>query len=77
MIAALHALRAQAPAHLVCAVPVASYEALERVRPYADEVVCLDVPADFRAVGQFYANFRQVEDDEVVALLRESGATER
>ena len=57
--------------------PVASYDALERVRPYADEIVCLDVPDDFRAVGQFYANFRQVEDDEVVALLRESGARER
>ena len=35
------------------------------------------VPTDFRAVGQFYADFRQVEDDEVVALLRESGAMER
>ena len=76
MIAALHSLRARNPARLVCAVPVASYEALERVRPWADDVVCLDVPIDFRAVGQFYADFRQVEDDEVVALLRESGARE-
>ena len=70
----LHALRARRPARLVCAVPVASYEALELVRPHADEVVCLDVPVDFRAVGQFYLDFRQVGDDEVVALLREAGA---
>jgi len=74
MRAALHALRARNPARLVCAVPVASYEALELVRPHADEVVCLDVPVDFRAVGQFYLDFRQVGDDEVVALLREVGA---
>jgi predicted phosphoribosyltransferase len=74
MRAALHALRARNPARLVCAVPVASYEALELVKPHADEVVCLDVPFDFRAVGQFYLDFRQVGDDEVVALLREAGA---
>ena len=74
MMAALHALRARHPARLLCAVPVASYEALELVKPHADEVVCLDVPFDFRAVGQFYEDFRQVGDDEVVALLREAGA---
>jgi predicted phosphoribosyltransferase len=74
MVAALHALRARHPAKLVCAIPVASRTAVETVTPYADEVVCLEVPAGFRAVGQFYANFRQVTDDEVVALLRSSGA---
>jgi len=69
MIAALHAVRARAPAKLVCAVPVAAAESLENVRPYADELVCLATPADFMAVGQFYRRFEQVEDDEVVALL--------
>lgn len=69
MIAALHAVRARHPARLVCAVPVAPPETLERIRPYADEVVCLEAPEDFMAVGQFYRDFRQVEDDEVVALL--------
>ena len=49
--------------------PVASSEALELVRPHADEVVCLDVPQWFGAVGQFYASFPQVEDEEVVRLL--------
>jgi len=70
MIAALHALRAKRPASLVCAVPVASTEALAKVRPYADDVVCLQAPSFFYAVGQFYRNFTQVDDSEVVALLR-------
>ena len=69
MIAALHAARAKQPQLLVCAVPVAAAESLERVRPYADEMVCLDAPEQFYAVGQFYGEFHQVEDEEVVALL--------
>ena len=75
MIAALHALRARGPRRLVCAVPVASTEAVAKVRPHADDVVCLDTPEYFHAVGQFYRDFRQVEDREVIALLREAGAT--
>jgi predicted phosphoribosyltransferase len=69
MIAALHAVRGKHPARLVCAVPVAAAETLARVRRYADEVICLEVPPGFRAVGQFYRDFRQVQDDEVVRLL--------
>jgi predicted phosphoribosyltransferase len=69
MIAALHAVRSRKPLRLVCAVPVAAPDSLSRVTPYADEVVCLHTPADFYAVGQFYASFEQVEDREVVALL--------
>jgi len=75
MIAALHAVRARAPARLVCAVPVAAPDSLERVRPYADEVICLEAPRGFYAVGQFYRDFQQVEDDEVVALLAQSART--
>jgi predicted phosphoribosyltransferase len=69
MIAALHAARAKQPAKLVCAVPVAPPGSVELVRPHADEVVCLETPERFFAVGQFYREFRQVEDDEVVKLL--------
>ena len=69
MIAALHVARAKRPERLVCAVPVAAPDSLRRVRPYADEMVCLEAPEEFRAVGQFYRDFRQVEDDEVVDLL--------
>ncbi|HMA87957.1 MAG TPA: phosphoribosyltransferase family protein [Burkholderiales bacterium] len=72
MIAALHAVRAKSPQELVCAVPVAAPESLERVRPYADKLVCLAAPAEFYAVGQFYREFPQVEDDEVVRMLGEA-----
>ena len=73
MIAALHAVRAKAPRELICAVPVAAPDGLERVRPYADKVVCLLAPPEFYAVGQFYSEFPQVEDDEVVRLLARAG----
>jgi predicted phosphoribosyltransferase len=56
---------------------VASREALAKVEAYADDVVCLDVPEGFYAVGQFYRDFRQVDDAEVVALLRMAGRTDR
>ena len=72
MISALHALRAQEPARLICAVPVAPPDTLDRIRAYADEVVCLEAPASFRAVGQFYADFPQIEDAEVEAILRQA-----
>ncbi len=62
-------MRAQAPARLICAVPVAAPGSLKKVEALADEVVCLHAPWDFRAVGQFYRQFDQVEDEEVVACL--------
>lgn len=73
MISALHALRAKKPAKLICAVPVAPPDTIEKVASYCDEVVCLEMPYDFRAIGQFYRDFPQVEDEEVVAILREAG----
>ena len=70
MISALHALRASNPAELVCAVPVAPPDTLKKVEALADAVVCLEAPAHFHAVGQFYRNFPQVDDEEVAAMLR-------
>lgn len=72
MISALHALRAKHPAKLICAVPVAPPDTVEKVKAYADEVICLETPVYFQAVGQFYTAFPQIEDDEVVEILRES-----
>ena len=71
MIAALTAVRRQRPARLVCAVPVASREALARVQALADETVCLSLPPLFQAVGQFYEHFPQVSDDEVAQCLNQ------
>jgi predicted phosphoribosyltransferase len=70
MISALHALRAKHPARLIAAVPVSPPETLGKIEPLADEVVCLEAPAHFMAVGQFYQEFPQVEDSEVIAILR-------
>lgn len=69
MIAALHALRAKKPAELVCAVPVAPPDTLQKIRSNADRVVCLSAPLNFQAVGQFYLDFPQVTDAEVIAIL--------
>jgi predicted phosphoribosyltransferase len=70
MISALHALRARKPARLIAAVPVSPPDTLRKVEKLADETVCLEVPEYFMAVGQFYREFPQVEDEEVIALLR-------
>lgn len=72
MIAALHALRDKQPAGLICAIPVAPPETLRKMQGKADRIVCLSSPADFYAVGQFYREFPQVTDDEVIACLTDS-----
>jgi putative phosphoribosyl transferase len=67
--AALKAVRARHPARLVLAVPVAPADTLAALRQEADVVVCLRQPASFRAVGEHYADFTQVDDDGVLAAL--------
>lgn len=74
MIAALKSVRERKPAKLIAAAAVAPPENVERVRPYADDVVCLAMPSDFYAVGQFFQNFSQVDDAEVVVLLKAEAA---
>ena len=71
MISALHGLRARKPARLICAVPVSPPDTLAKVEDLADEVVCLETPEFFQAVGQFYGHFPQVEDDEVIEILKQ------
>ena len=71
MRAALKALRRRQPARLVLAVPVAPPDTLRRLRAEVDQMVCLATPQPFRAVGLYYRDFDQVEDDEVMAALAE------
>ncbi len=71
--AALRAVRERGARHVVLAVPVGSRQAVERLRPEADDVVCLETPANFRAVGAWYRDFDQTSDA-VVADLLERGA---
>lgn len=71
MIAALHAVRAAGPTRIVVALPVAPPDRLRAIERLCDEVECLERPADFVAVGQYYQSFDQVTDERVVVLLRE------
>ena len=75
--AAIRALRQRDPAGIVAAVPVASPDTCAAIAEQADEAVCAATPRDFRAVGQWYADFSQTTDQEVRALLAaaRSGAT--
>lgn len=70
MVAALRAVARQEPARLVAAVPVASPDAFTLIAAEADAVVCLQQPADFYAVGQYYRHFTQVDDAQVQACLQ-------
>jgi len=69
MRAALQATRMRHPKELVLATPVAAPDTLESLRGEVDEVVCLESPENFGAVGRFYADFEQTTDEEVVATL--------
>ena len=69
MQAAILALRQQAPARIVVAVPVGARETCERLRRIADCVVCLETPDPFNAVGLGYEEFSQTSDEEVTRLL--------
>lgn len=67
--AAILALRQQAPARIVVAVPVGAREACHRLARIVDEVVCVSMPEPFNAVGLWYEEFSQTTDDEVKQLL--------
>ena len=60
--------------HVVLAVPVAAPDSLEQLAEFADEVVCLQAPRGFFAVGQWYQNFTQISDEEVTTLLSPAAA---
>jgi predicted phosphoribosyltransferase len=70
--AALQSIRARVPARLIFATPVAAADTIARLAVDADELAVLHAPAVFFAVGEFYDNFLQVPDEEVIALLKAS-----
>ena len=69
MRAAVQSVRAGQPARILVAVPVASREAVASLSVLADEVVCLQTPEPFHAVGLWYRDFDQTSDEEVMRLL--------
>lgn len=68
-VAAVRWAKAQGAKRVVLAVPVAPREAATKLSKEADEVVCLTTPEPFFAVGQWYGDFPQIQDDQVVQLL--------
>lgn len=72
MAAAVRHVRTLHPARVIVAVPVGSQDACDRLRTEVDELICLEAPEMFGAVGQWYRDFEQVSDEEVETLLDES-----
>ncbi|MCI4657147.1 phosphoribosyltransferase [Cryobacterium zhongshanensis] len=72
--AALAAVKRQGAARTVLAVPVAPDDVVDEMRRLADDVVVVQIPEQFWAIGQFYVDFHQLSDDETVTLLREAWA---
>ncbi len=71
--ATVELVRAEQPRKIIIAVPVGPYEAVERFKHMVDDVVCLLTPPYFQAVGQFYEEFTQVSDEQVIQLLQAQG----
>ncbi|MEJ2363949.1 MAG: phosphoribosyltransferase [Deltaproteobacteria bacterium] len=74
MKAAIATLKKEKIARLVVAVPVSPGDTADELRTMADEFVCLHTPSDFAAVGNYYRDFAQVTDEEVIKILKESRA---
>ena len=70
MIIALNVIRKMKPSSIVVAIPVAPPDTVKQLRKFADEVVAILQPASFFAIGQFYDDFTQIEDEEVKRLLQ-------
>jgi putative phosphoribosyl transferase len=70
MKAAVEIVRQHDPKKIIVAVPVIAKDSLKKIEELADEVIYLDAPEMFFAVGQFYKEFEQVSDEEVIKILR-------
>ncbi len=75
MRAAAQAVRMHAPARVVIAVPVGARETCAELAQFADEIICARMPEHFNAVGQWYLDFSQTEDEEVRQLLQKRSPT--
>lgn len=72
MLAAIQAIRKQRPQQVIVAVPTAAQDSCARVERQVDQMVCLIKPQNFYAVAQWYSDFSQTTDEEVIRLLKES-----
>ncbi len=74
LLSSINLIHQENPAEIVVALPVASNSAYKKIKqsPYIHRAICLLIPGNFNAVGQFYENFNQVKDDEVVQWLKKA-----
>lgn len=70
--AAIEGIQRLKPNKLILAVPVAPLETVNALKKLVDELICLEIPSVFYAVGAFYQSFLQVSDDEVIVLLKKA-----
>ncbi len=69
---AIRAARFEEAARVILALPVGPEDSVRQLADEADETICLRLPQNFRAVGQFYLDFEQVSDEEMLAILEEA-----
>jgi predicted phosphoribosyltransferase len=69
LLSTIEMIRNEAPKKVVVAVPVASKQAAVKISEVADEFICVWIPSRFHSVGEFYEDFMQVSDEEVIQML--------
>ena len=76
LISSIKLIEKQKPSQIIIALPVGPPSVIEKIKniPYVNDTICLLAPANFHAVGQFYENFDQVNDNEVVRLLKKANS---
>ena len=72
MRAAIESIKAKNPAKIIIVVPVSAKDSLEIIKKEVDDIICLDTPEYFGAVGAFYRDFGQTTDEEVIELMEKS-----
>jgi len=70
MISSIRGAKMQEPSRIIAALPVGPRENVDKIGRMVDDLVCLSTPAFFGAVGQFYEDFGQTSDEEVIRILR-------
>ncbi|WP_240347933.1 phosphoribosyltransferase [Longitalea arenae] len=69
LLSTVEMIKKEAPKKIIVAVPVAAQQAAQKISEVCDEFICAWIPSQFRSVGEFYENFTQVTDEEVISML--------
>ena len=75
LLSAIQLVRRKSPKKIIIAVPVAPYDTAVKIRSKVETFICPNIPVNFRGVGEFYYDFSQVSDEEVIHLIEEMRRT--